>query len=347
MWPANANVYGTFPGFGDPVSWYVATDRASSLELCGYTDWRLPNRNELWSLANRGVADFFAWTNAQGFSKLIDLDCVWSSTTTPYIPGAAVVYFTRDVNENIFTDKTFSGTGACDALPVRTAVFTLTVDREGSGSGTATSADGGIVCGVDCSEPYLVGTVVTLQAAAAAGSTFVGWGGHPDCADGAVAMRDNTACTAIFLLTEIGQPLAVSRSGAGTGTVNSAPPGIDCGLTCSGWFTAGSTVTLTATPTGTSVFEGWSGACSGTGPCQVQLDQPRVVGAAFGSGCAVGDVNCDEAVDVQDVFYLINFLFAGGPNPIGPADVNADSQVNVQDVFHLINYLFAGGPPPT
>ncbi|HPS80057.1 MAG TPA: DUF1566 domain-containing protein, partial [Thermoanaerobaculaceae bacterium] len=135
MWPANANVYGTFPGFGDPVSWYVATDRASSLELCGYTDWRLPNRNELWSLANRGVADFFAWTNAQGFSKLIDLDCVWSSTTTPYIPGAAVVYFTRDVNENIFTDKTFSGTGACDALPVRTAVFTLTVDREGSGSG--------------------------------------------------------------------------------------------------------------------------------------------------------------------------------------------------------------------
>ena len=30
---------------------------------------------------------------------------------------------------------------------------------------------------------------------------------------------------------------------------------------------------------------------------------------------AVGDVNGDHAVDVLDVFYLINFLFAGGPAP--------------------------------
>jgi len=59
-----------------------------------------------------------------------------------------------------------------------------------------------------------------------------------------------------------------------------------------------------------------------------------------------GDVNGDGQVDVQDVFYLINFLFAGGPDPIGPADVDGDTQVNVQDVFYLINYLFAGGPAP-
>jgi len=59
-----------------------------------------------------------------------------------------------------------------------------------------------------------------------------------------------------------------------------------------------------------------------------------------------GDVNGDGAVNVLDVFYLINFLFAGGPGPIGEADVNADGQVNVQDVFYFINYLFAGGAPP-
>ncbi|HNX49782.1 MAG TPA: SUMF1/EgtB/PvdO family nonheme iron enzyme [Thermoanaerobaculaceae bacterium] len=29
-----------------------------------------------------------------------------------------------------------------------------------------------------------------------------------------------------------------------------------------------------------------------------------------------------------------------------PGDVNADGQVNVQDVFYLINFLFAGGPAP-
>lgn len=347
MWPANANLYSTYPGFDDPVSWYVALDRANDLERCGYSDWRLPNRDELWSLNNRGVADFYAWTNTQGFSKLVDLQCVWTSTTTPYAPAFAVIYFMRDVNENIFNDKTFSGTGACDAWPVRTAVFTLTVSKEGNGSGTVTSADGGIDCGADCSEPYLVATAVTLSAVPAAGSTFVGWSGHPDCADGVVTIDDDTTCAAIFATTGSGQPLAVSLSGAGTGTVTSAPPGIDCGSACIGWFTAGSTVVLTAAPTDPSTFDGWSGACSGTGPCEVELDQPRVVGAAFGPGCATGDVNCDGAVDVQDVFYLINFLFAGGPNPIGPADVNADSLVNVQDVFSLINYLFAGGPTPT
>jgi hypothetical protein len=59
-----------------------------------------------------------------------------------------------------------------------------------------------------------------------------------------------------------------------------------------------------------------------------------------------GDVNGDSVTNVQDVFYLINALFAGGPVPVGPADVNGDGQANVQDVFYLINYLFAGGPAP-
>jgi hypothetical protein len=59
-----------------------------------------------------------------------------------------------------------------------------------------------------------------------------------------------------------------------------------------------------------------------------------------------GDVNGDGIVDVGDVFYLINALFAGGPGPFGPADANGDGTVDVLDVFYLINYLFAGGPPP-
>jgi len=51
-------------------------------------------------------------------------------------------------------------------------------------------------------------------------------------------------------------------------------------------------------------------------------------------------------VDVSDVFFLINYLFAGGPNPVGQADVNGDNSIDVQDVFQLINHLFAGGPAP-
>jgi hypothetical protein len=60
----------------------------------------------------------------------------------------------------------------------------------------------------------------------------------------------------------------------------------------------------------------------------------------------VGDANGDGVVDVADVFYVINTLFAGGPAPLGSGDVNGDGVVDVADVFYLVNALFAGGPQP-
>jgi hypothetical protein len=59
-----------------------------------------------------------------------------------------------------------------------------------------------------------------------------------------------------------------------------------------------------------------------------------------------GDVNGDGMVDVADVFFLINFLFASGPLPVNEGDVNADGVIDVADVFYLINTLFASGPAP-
>ncbi|HKC25766.1 MAG TPA: hypothetical protein VKF32_13550, partial [Thermoanaerobaculia bacterium] len=62
--------------------------------------------------------------------------------------------------------------------------------------------------------------------------------------------------------------------------------------------------------------------------------------------CASGDVDGSGHVDVADVFYLINTLFAGGPPPVCSGDFDASGHADVADVFYLINYLFAGGPPP-
>lgn len=59
-----------------------------------------------------------------------------------------------------------------------------------------------------------------------------------------------------------------------------------------------------------------------------------------------GDANGDGVITAADIAYLINFLFAGGPSPIGPAEVNGDGAVTVGDVFYLVNFLFGGGPPP-
>jgi pseudomonalisin len=59
-----------------------------------------------------------------------------------------------------------------------------------------------------------------------------------------------------------------------------------------------------------------------------------------------GDVNGDGKVDVDDVFYLVNYLYSGGPALLASGDVNGDAKTNVDDVFYLINYLYAGGPAP-
>ena len=79
--------------------------------------------------------------------------------------------------------------------------------------------------------------------------------------------------------------LNVTRSGSGSGSVTSAPSGIDCGSTCSAQFGEGVTVQLQATPSSGSYFAGWTGDCSGQGnPCTLTMDGNKTVGAIFNSG---------------------------------------------------------------
>jgi hypothetical protein len=75
--------------------------------------------------------------------------------------------------------------------------------------------------------------------------------------------------------------LEVAKAGSGSGAVMSQPAGIDCGSTCSHSFDEGSTVTLTALPASGSTFTGWSGACSGTGSCEVTMGGDKAVTASF------------------------------------------------------------------
>ncbi len=80
-------------------------------------------------------------------------------------------------------------------------------------------------------------------------------------------------------------PLAVALAGAGAGRVTSAPAGISCGqgaTACGVSAAQGSTWTLTAAPAAGSRFDGWSGPCSGTGPCTVTVGAETHVTATFG-----------------------------------------------------------------
>src|SRR5262249_59010816 len=67
----------------------------------------------------------------------------------------------------------------------------------------------------------------------------------------------------------------------GKGTVSSSPAGITCGSACSASYASGAAVTLTATPAYGSAFDGWSGACSGTGTCTVVGNAPTSAVATF------------------------------------------------------------------
>lgn len=178
----------------------------------------------------------------------------------------------------------------------------LTVSKAGSGAGTVSSNPAGIECGADCTEPYLPGKVVTLTVAAAAGSAFGGWSGA--CmGTGAcqVTMSAARAVTATF--TPL--PLTVAKSGAGSGTVTSVPAGIDCGADCSEGFAPGTAVTLYANPAVGSAFTGWSGACTGTGVCQLTVSGATQVTATFAN-------YVPSTYDVQPLNYFMGV--SGGCN---------------------------------
>src|SRR5206468_3852500 len=160
-------------------------------------------------------------------------------------------------------------------------LYTLTVNLTPASSGTVTSVPAGIACGATCSALFASGTAVALTATPAAGFTFTGWSGGGCSGTGpcTVTLSGATTVTATFVPN---YTLTVNLSGAGSGTVTSAPAGITCGPTCVASFPSGTAVTLTALPAAGSLFMGWSGGgCSGSGTCTVVLNGATTVTATF------------------------------------------------------------------
>jgi hypothetical protein len=159
--------------------------------------------------------------------------------------------------------------------------YAVTVGRAGTGTGTVTSNPAGINCGTDCSEPYVVGSSVTLTAVAASGSILTGWTGC-DTTSGATCTVTVGAARAVTATFARVYTLTVQKSGIGSGTVTSSPAGISCGSNCSAAFISGTKVTLTATPSMLTIFTGWSGCDSTSGnTCTVNMNAARSVTAGF------------------------------------------------------------------
>ena len=149
----------------------------------------------------------------------------------------------------------------------------LSVNHAGSGSGSVTSNPSGISCGSDCSQDYPLGTEVTLTATPDSGSTFAGWSGIADCADGVVELSADVTCTASFEEETTSQAtLTVRKTGTGRARIVSDPNGIGCGSTCSAVFDVGTEISLEVRPRGNTRFHGFTEAACQTGIVSLERD---------------------------------------------------------------------------
>ncbi len=208
------------------------------------------------------------------------------------------------------------GTGSCtvsiDAARSVTAnfsriTFDLDVTWSGLGFGTVTSSPTGINCDASCSAAFVSGQLVTLSAVPGATSDFVGWSGGGCSGTGTCTVTMDAAKSITVTFTR--KSYALTLSSTGGGTITSSPAGISCGATCAASFNHGTVVTLTPTADPGATFAGWSGACTGTGACIVNMDAAKVVTARFvypvsvslsGSGggqvaSAPAGINCGSA----------------------------------------------------
>ena len=180
-----------------------------------------------------------------------------------------------------------SGSSTCQVTPgsatTVTVNFILSTEQLSvavSGTGSVSSSPTGISCGSTCSAGFANSQSVTLTAAAGTNAGFTNWAGACSGSSSTctVPMTSVTSVSAVFTV-----PLSVTVAGSGAGTVTSSPAGISCTSgTCTSAFAPGTSVTLTATPSASAVFSGWSGAsCSGGGTCIVTMSAPQSATATF------------------------------------------------------------------
>jgi hypothetical protein len=74
-------------------------------------------------------------------------------------------------------------------------------------------------------------------------------------------------------------------------------------------------------------------------------------GDGFGDACDInlcGDADASNGVDIDDVVYLIAYIFSSGPEPqpLQAWDADCSGDIDIDDVVYLITYIFSGGPAP-
>ena len=150
------------------------------------------------------------------------------------------------------------------------AGFTLTVTGSNFVSGASVQWNGSARSTTFVSASQLTATIAATDIAAAGTAQVT------------VANPGGSVSNALsFTITASSYALTVTKTGPGQ--VTSTPGGINCGSNCSASYAPGTVVMLTATPNKNRVFQGWGGACTGTGTCSVTMNATQNVTATFSS----------------------------------------------------------------
>ena len=146
---------------------------------------------------------------------------------------------------------------------------------------TYTAGNGGTITGVSPQTVNYGADGSAVTAIPDTGYHFVNWSdGIQTATRTDTSVTSNISVTATFAIDMF--TLTITRAGSGTGTITSDVGGINCGSTCIGSFGYGSVVLLTASPSSTSSFTGWTGDYTGTdNPLQITIDGNKIVQATF------------------------------------------------------------------
>ncbi len=185
-------------GTADTYSYDQAIALTST--FAGHSDWRVPNANELASIVKYGPDR--PSVNQDQFP--IKYSALWSSS--PYVGNidyAWIVLFSSGYVNHYNRDY---------SLPVRLVRASqslgywpsITVIKNGTGTGMVSSSPKGITCGKMCINGFSSGKKVTLSATPDADSVFVRWKGdctgtQPSCT---VTVKKGKYVTAVFESTQ-------------------------------------------------------------------------------------------------------------------------------------------------
>jgi hypothetical protein len=122
VWSKNASAYAAMPSICSTAigNWQYTLDQIGCLnrnKYLGYTDWRLPNANEMASIVNESQPNQSSWLMSKGFSNVGSI--CWTSTTYPKYNSTWVVDLRSGGRGGFYGSYTTKNMSGPCAWPVR------------------------------------------------------------------------------------------------------------------------------------------------------------------------------------------------------------------------------------